>query len=478
MIPIHRREFVHGLGFSMLGLGMSDLAALAGPRADADGAAGFGRAKHCIFLFLYGGPSQIDTWDMKPEAPVEFRGEFQPIRTAVPGLDCCEHLPKLAARTQHLAVIRSLTMQGRVAAGDHHIDAYYVLTGQRPDAATVAQGINRKPHHDDWPFMGATAAYCRPVPADLPACVQLPFYSNEFSGYVVPGQFAGKLGPAYEPLLVHGTPDPAVKHGFKPREFSIPQFSLPDEINGRRLGGRRDLLTRLDAWHQRVEQNRVIDSFSAHEERAFTLLSSRRVKEAFDLDREPEELRARYGNTVNGQGALMARRLVEAGVPFVSVHWRTPERSPLVANWDTHADNFFHLREELLPEFDTLLSALLDDLDQRGLLESTLVLAMGEMGRTPRWNDPRVRGTSYQPGRDHWVNCMFALMAGGGVRGGQVYGASDRIAAYPAEKPVWPGDIAATVYHALGIRDEQLVYTPRDGRPIRLLDEGESLPLF
>jgi hypothetical protein len=182
--------------------------------------------------------------------------------------------------------------------------------------------------------------------------------------------------------------------------------------------------------------------------------------------------------TVNGQGAMMARRLVEAGVPFVCVHWRTPERSPLVANWDTHADNFFHLRQELLPEFDTLLSALLDDLDQRGLLESTLVLAMGEMGRTPKWNDPRVRGTSYQPGRDHWVNRMFALMAGGGVRGGQVYGASDRIAAYPAEKPVWPGDIAATVYHALGIRDEQLVYTHRDGRPIRLLDEGVALPLF
>ena len=463
---ISRRQFDRSLGLGVMGLGLGDALA---ERGQASPLTGFGKAKHVIFLFLYGGPSQIDSWDMKPDAPVEYRGEFTPITTAVPGITCSEHLPLLAKRTKDLAIVRSMTMEG-ISTGDHHCDAYYVLTGQRLTKSDIAQGINRKPRpDDDWPFIGS---------GDLPASVQLPFYSNEFSGYVVPGQFAGKLGRAHESLLVRGVPDPKVKHGFKPREFRVPSFELPGDVSRRRIAGRERLLRKLNAWQGSVEGSRQVDNFDTHQQRAFRLLTSKRVKAAFDLDREPESVRNRYGNTVTAQGTLMARRLVEAGVPFVTVHWRTPQQSPLVSTWDTHADNFFHLRTHLLPELDKMLSALLEDLDQRGLLESTLVLAMGEMGRSPKWADPRVRGTKYQPGRDHWINSMFALFAGGGIRGGQVYGATDKVAGYPIAKPVWPEDIAATIYHALGIRRDELLINDREGRRVNLLEEGEPIPLF
>jgi hypothetical protein len=219
-------------------------------------------------------------------------------------------------------------------------------------------------------------------------------------------------------------------------------------------------------------------TFDAHQRRAYSLLTSPKLKSALELEREPEALRARYGDNVTAQSTLLARRLLEAGVPFVCVHWTTPEYSPLVANWDTHGDNFLHLKRDLLPVFDALLSSMLEDLDQRGLLEETLVVAVGEMGRTPKCADPRTSGTKYGPGRDHWVGCQFALLAGGGIRGGRVYGSSDRIAAYPKDDVVWPGDLAATVYHALGIPRDRLVHADREGRPVSLLDEGEPLPLF
>ena len=472
---ISRRQFDRSLGLGVMGLGLGDALA---ERGEASPLTGFGNAKPVIFLFLYGGPSQIDSWDMKPAAPVEYRGEFTPITTAVPGITCSEHLPLLAKRTKDLAIVRSMTMEG-ISTGDHHCDAYYVLTGQRLTKSDIAQGINRKPRpDDDWPFIGSTVSYCRPTKGDLPASVQLPFYSNEFSGYVVPGQFAGKLGRAHESLLVRGVPDPKVKHGFKPREFRVPSFELPGDVSRRRIAGRERLLRKLNAWQGSIEGSRQVDNFNTHQQRAFRLLTSKRVKAAFDLDREPESVRNRYGNTVTAQGTLMARRLVEAGVPFVTVHWRTPQQSPLVSTWDTHADNFFHLRTHLLPELDKMLSALLEDLEQRGLLDSTLVLAMGEMGRSPKWADPRVRGTKYQPGRDHWINSMFALFAGGGIRGGQGYGATDTVAGYPIAKPVWPEDIAATIYHALGIRRDELLINDREGRRVNLLEEGEPIPLF
>ncbi len=475
MRSLNRREFVRGLGFGALGLGLSDVLH---HRAGAGPVRNGGKAKSCILLVLWGGPSQIDTFDMKPDAPADYRGEFQPIATVVPGLRICEHLPRTAQRARQWSVVRSLTMTGR-ALGDHHNDAYYMLTGQRPTPADLAQGINRKPRPDDWPFIGSTVAYCRPPDPSLPAVVALPRIRNEFDGYIVPGQFAGRLGPAYEPLWLRGTPDPQLRQAYLPRQLRAPALQLPADLDPQRLAGRRRLVGRLDHWHRAMEQSgSPLDRFAVQQEKVFSLLTSAKVKRAFDLALEPETVRQRYGDNITAQSTLMARRLVEAGVPFVCVHWTTPEYSPLVANWDTHGDNFMHLKRDLCPVFDRLYSALLDDLDQRGLLDETLVVAVGEMGRTPRCADPRTRGTNYGPGRDHWIHCLFALLAGGGIQGGQVYGASDRIAAYPRDNPVYPGDLAATIYHALGIRPADLVYTDRENRHHRLLDEGVALPLF
>lgn len=464
-----RRQFVRGLGFGMLGVALPELMqglAQAGSPTSVS-TASRPKAKRCIMIFLFGGPSQSDTWDMKPDAEAEYRGEFKPIATAVPGISCCEHLPRTAKLAKHLAVIRSLTMTG-YGIGDHHADTYYVLTGHRPDRSFFVEGINRKPHDDDWPCLGSTVASRMPLDPELPGLVQLPTRSGEITNYINPGQFAGRLGPAWEPLLVRGELD-------KPRELAVPAFQLPAEIDSQRLSGRQNLLAQLDAWQARAERTGgALDTLQTNQKRALALLTSAKSKEAFDIRREPEALRARYGEDINGQSVLMARRLSEAGVPFVCVHW-IGRKVGAGLSWDTHSDNFGQLKNVLLPAFDACFSALLEDLESRGLLEETLVLVAAEMGRTPKVGDPRTGGKG-PPGRDHWIHCQTALMAGGGIRG-QLYGASDRIAAYPADRPVYPEDLAATVYHALGI-EQQLLFTDREGRTQSLLGEGTPLPLF
>ena len=467
--PWSRREFVRGIGFGMLGMGLPELMrgrVLANPLT-AKLAARPGKAKHCIMIFLFGGPSQIDTWDMKPAAAAEYRGEFQPIATAVPGVSCCEHLPRTARLAKHLAIVRSLTMTGR-SVGDHHADTYYVLTGHQPDRSFFVEGINRKPHPGDWPCLGSTVASRLPANPELPGLVQLPARSGEVTNYINPGQFAGRLGPAWEPLLVRGEID-------KPRQLSVPAFELPADMRPERLTGRQTLLRQLDAWQSQVERpGGPLETLQTHQRRALSLLTSSKSKEAFDISREPEATRTRYGEDINGQSLLMARRLVEAGVPFVCVHW-IGRKVGAGLSWDTHSDNFGQLKNVLLPAFDAGFSALLEDLEARGLLEETVVLVAAEMGRTPKVGDPRTGGQG-PPGRDHWIHCQTALLAGGGIRG-QHYGASDRVAAYPADRPVYPEDLAATVYHALGI-DQQLAFTDREGRTQSLLDEGQPLPLF
>lgn len=464
-----RRQFVHGIGCGMLGVTLPEILRRT---AQADivqpvSVPQRSRIKRCIMIFLFGGPSQIDTWDMKPEAAVEYRGEFRPISTSAPGVICCEHLPRTARLAQHLAVIRSLTMTGR-SIGDHHADTYYTLTGHRPDRSFFVEGINRTPHPDDWPFIGSTVALRQSHDSELPGLVQLPARSGEITNYINPGQFAGRLGPAWEPLLVRGDLD-------KPRELAAPAFQLPAEINSGRLTGRQSLLTQLDNWQQQLERpGSPLDTLATHQKRAMALLTSPKSKEAFDITREPEAVRARYGEDINGQSFLLSRRLIEAGVPFVCVHW-IGRKVGAGISWDTHSDNFGRLKNDLLPAFDACFSSLLEDLETRGLLEETLVLVTSEMGRTPKIGDPRTGGVG-PPGRDHWIHCQTALMAGGGVRG-QLYGSSDRVAAYPADRPVFPEDLAATVYKAMGI-DHDLVFTDRQGRQQSLLDEGQPLPLF
>jgi hypothetical protein len=464
---VPRRQFVRGLGLSMFGLSLPEVLRRQA-LARASGAVSMGRAKRCIMIFLFGGPSQIDTWDMKPQAAVEYRGEFAPIDTAVPGLQCCEHLPRTARLTEHLCVVRSLSMTGR-GIGDHHADTYYILTGRKPDGTFFTQGIDRKPHDDDWPCLGSAVSWRLPHDPDLPGVVQLPALSGEVTNYINPGQFAGRLGPAHEPFLVRGALE-------KPRELAVPALALPGEIDGARLGDRRNLLSRFDAWQRQAErQVALLDAYEAHQRKAFTLLTSDRSKRAFDVSLESEETRRRYGEDINGQSVLLARRLAEAGVPFVCVHW-IGQRVGAGLSWDTHSDNFGQLKNVLLPAFDRCFSALIEDLAGSGMLDETLVLVAAEMGRTPKVGDPRT--AQGPPGRDHWIHCQTALLAGGGVQGGQVYGSSDAVAGYPADHPVSPEDLAVTAYRALGI-DDDMLFTDRQGRVQSLIEDGaRPLPVL
>jgi hypothetical protein len=426
-----------------------------------------GKARSVILLWLSGGASHIDTWDMKPDAPVEYRGEFKPIATSAPGVRLCEHLPRLAKQAHHLAVVNSLGHYGR-GTGDHHAGYYYNLTGHAPDPTFPALLNNRKPLASDWPFMGSVVAYKRPPHPYLPQLVGLPEKTGA-PEYTRPGQFAARLGLEYDPVYVLGQFE-------RPLDFVVPALALQGDVDGRRLQARRGLLRAVDEAARPLERAAGAGQYSEQQERAFTLLASARVKAAFDLGREPAAVRERYGQTLNGMSVLMARRLVEAGVTFVTVFSKEDPKLDALCksggSWDTHGNNFGCLREHLLPEFDRYFSALLEDLHERGLLDQTLVLVNSEMGRKPRVGDPRSGGNK-GAGRDHWTNCMSVLFAGGGIRGGQTYGASDKVAAFPADRGVAPEDVTKTVYHALGIDDLEAI--DREGRPFQLLTEGEPI---
>lgn len=426
-----------------------------------------GRAKATILLWLSGGASHIDTWDLKPEAPTEFRGEFRPIETSAPGLMLCEHLPLLARQAHHLAVIRSLGHYGR-GTGDHHAGYYYNLTGQAPDPSFRALLNDRKPRPDDWPFMGSVVASQRPLHPYLPQLVTLPQKPGA-PQYTRPGQFAARLGLQHDPVYVTGERE-------KPYAFATPTLTLEGDVTASRLGSRRVLLDAVDSAMRTFDRVAAATDYSLQQRRAFQLLGSDQSKSAFDLEREPAAIRERYGATINGTSLLLARRLVEAGVPFVSVFWKEdPELDALCKSgggWDTHGNNFGCLKDRLLPEFDRGFSALLEDLSERGMLDSTLVMVNSEMGRQPRIGDPRSGGVK-GAGRDHWTNCMSVLLAGGGIRGGQAYGTSDKVAAYPADRPVSPEDVSWTLYHAMGIGD--LEAKDREGRPFPLLPQGRPI---
>lgn len=459
-----RRQFVRGLGFGMLGLSLPDVMRIQAVARPA------GKAKSCIMIFLFGGPSHVDTWDMKPNASAEFRGEFKPIHTSAPGIQLCEHLPRTAQAAHRLAIVRSMTTSWRDQSnGEHHGDAYYMLTGRRPDQTFFAQGINRKPQPDDCPFVGSVVAFRRQA-NDLPGVVALPYRSGEDTGYTIPGQFGGMLGAACEPLWVRGQLD-------KPRELVVPQLAFPEEVSDQRMRERGALLPQIDAWQRRLEHTGgPLDAFATHQRKALALLTSEKSKRAFDLNRESPATRDRYGNDINGQSVLLARRLVEAGVPFVCVHWLGRKMGQGIS-WDTHSDNFGILKNILLPAFDACYSALLEDLAQRGLLDETLVVVTAEMGRNPKVGDVRTGGNG-PPGRDHWVHCLSALLAGGGIRGGQTFGNSDKVGAYPVDRPARPENLAATIYAAFGLGHDDLMVQDRQGRPHSLVDEAAALPLF
>ena len=435
-----RRSVLSAGSLGLLGLGLPGLWS---GSARASGDVSLGRAKRCIFLFMWGGPSQLDTFDMKPEAPLEVRGSFQSIATPVPGLQICEHFQHLAPLMDRVAVVRSLTHDDPA----HLSSAHTVLTGHLPP---VNKSDDVPPSERDTPHVGSVISRLRAPQNGLPSAVTMPWlaYHPSAPGGVAPGQHGGWLGRTFDPLLVGGDPGQP--------DWSVPALALQDGLSSLRLGDRRRLLSDIEAQRRDLDRTAASARLSVEQERAFGLLASPNVRTAFDLQAEPDDVRDRYGRNTHGQCVLLARRLVERGVQLVSVNWHNDGHS----FWDTHGNNFNRLQNDLIPPADRALSALLSDLEHRGLLDETLVVWVGEFGRRPRISADGA-------GREHHSYCYSGLLAGGGIRGGSIYGRSDATATFPAENPVTPHDFNATVMQALGIGPEATL-PDRSGRPIPL----------
>lgn len=437
-----RRAVLRAGTLSLLGLGLPEL--LLG-RSTAESAQGsrpagssLGRAKACILLFMWGGPAQQDTWDLKPGAPAEVRGPFQPIATKIPDIRICEHFPLLAQRTDKLAIVRSMTHNNV----DHTVATHFLLTGMPPNPAGTK--------YTDWPHIGSVLARLGRGTDPLPPFVSMrPKLPGDVPRFVEQsrGQFGGWLGPSADPLTIDA--NPAMP------DYRVGDFELPAEISAQRLDDRRSLLTEIDRQIRAQSESAALTSMDRHYRRSFDLLHSAAGKGAFDLEAEPPELRRRYGLNPHGQSVLQARRLIERGVPLVTVFWPNDGIKNVSVYWDTHSRNFIDLKDRLMPPADLALATLLDDLESRGLLDETLVLWTGEFGRTPKIGQVNSDAGAGKDGRDHWPNCFTSVLAGGGIRGGVVYDASDRHAAYPAANPVPPVDLIATVYHCLGVAPEQ-----------------------
>jgi hypothetical protein len=405
-------------------------------------------AKSCVLFLLHGGPSQLDIWDMKPLAPVEVRGEFKPIATRVPGIRITEHLPRLASLAHRYTIVRSMTH----TAVNHNTATYWVTTGHSPLRDLIAFS----PTENDFPHLGAQIALRKAGANNSPAAVSLPDPISD-GPYTTPGQNGGFLGAAYAPFAIHG--DPNDDH------FVVDGLGAPAEDSPRRLSSRRSLLRTFDEQWSRLSDDPRIGQMDHYQQRAFNLLASDATRRAFNIEAESTRLRERYGRHKYGQSLLLARRLVEAGVRLVTVYWGGRVNNP-DPHWDTHFNNNRRLKEELLPPFDQCFSAFLEDLDARGLLRSTLVICMGEFGRTPRFGQFTGNGVD-ATGRDHWPHCYSIVVSGGTAEGGRVLGQSDSFAAYPAADPYSPQDLAASILSALGIN-------PRDN----ILDGfGQSVPL-
>ncbi|MFN0198222.1 MAG: DUF1501 domain-containing protein [Planctomycetaceae bacterium] len=460
---LSRRDWLAIGGLGGIGLTLPDLhvgRVLGEPDLRAAHGSSFGRAKRCIVLFMFGAPAHQDTWDLKPASPVEIRGEFSPIASATPGMQVCEHLPMLSQRTQHLCQLRSVTHPDNT----HTVAMHAMLTGVRHRRPAT----NPQNSPDDTPCFGSVVNYLHEANqqidrADsesrderaaklvgLPHAVSLNAPANQVSAnnHIFPGFFGGYLGTRYDPLFVSDAPH---KIDFAP-------FSRQDRLE--RLLDRRELLRRMELDFVRVQNESHVVDLRTQYDQAFDLLTSSSVSRAFDLSAESETLRDNFGRTPFGQGCLLARRLLEAGVSLVTVNWERDD-----AYWDTHANNFKDLKEKLLPNLDRGFSALIDDLQSRGMWDDTLIVWMGEFGRTPKINS--------NAGRDHWAPCNTVILAGAGLPGGAVYGASDKEAAYPLRDPVTPADLSATIYHLLGI-DPRTELHDNEGRPY-LLTTGEPV---
>lgn len=442
-----RRAFLRAGAIPWLGLGLGDLLrvrAEAGSRPKA--------IRGVILAFCPGGPSQLETFDPKPDAPAEVRGEFGTIATALPGVRLGEHLPELARRLDRFTLVRSM----RTTSPVHELAVHRLLGG----VTEVPPGTGVAASRKDRPHLGALLAASRPPPRGLPGAVILPT-NLTFEGATFPGQDAGFLGAPFDPWHLIGD---VTRPGFGPADLA-----LPEEITRDRLDRRFGLLGSIDVRRRDLDRQAAARPFDGFRRRATEILTSSACRDAFDLEREEPRLRDRYGRTLMGQGLLLGRRLIEAGVPLVQVNLGESNV------WDTHEKNFPRLREVLLPPFDRAVSALADDLEARGLLDEVLVVITGEFGRTPRIGVPIQGGAGAKPdGRDHWPGVFSLLALGAGVSRGRVLGASDRFAAAPAAASYTPADLAANVLGALGVDPRAEIRDPL-GRPFPV-NTGEPIP--
>jgi hypothetical protein len=467
---LSRREWLQ-FG-ALMGLGsLTGRSANAADKSSAEAVTGFGKAKSVIVVFTSGGQSQIDLWDPKPDAPLDVRGDFKPISTKVAGIQFGEHLPKVARIADKLTVVRSMSHQDV----DHGSAVYLTLTGHYH----AQRSGNPPPRPEDLPTYGAIVQRLR-AEKKLPPAKQFLYDALHLNGpvqmpvLVAPGQFGGLLGKDYEPLVLGDV---------RVSQAILPGLAPQEDWNTVTLNSRLALKAQLDHHAQKLENNSRALEMNALYRQALDMLAEPRAREAFNLDAEPEAVRNRYGRHRSGQACLLARRLVEVGVPYVNVIWNHANRGQDQApddtdqyGWDTHNDIFGSLKNRLLPRFDESFSALIEDLDQRGLLASTLVVCIGEFGRAPRIAvEKNFKGSA--PGRKHWATVYSAVFAGAGVQRGAIVGASDRLGSDPVTDRYGPWDVAATVFHALGI-DPAGHFTDTLGRPYSITSGKPVMALY
>jgi hypothetical protein len=459
-----RRELLTVGGLSLLGLSLSDVLRVSAHAAPVPASQrGFGSANSVVLVYLQGSPSHIDLWDPKPEAPAEIRGEFKPIATNTSGLFLGEVLPQLAKQSQHYAVVRSIGVDPK-GLRNHGAAIYMLMTGHDPTNFSPT-GLAQPPSRDDLPSVGANVAKYRPAARGRFSNIAIcgPVLEGKEVGV---GQSAGLLGAGFDPYKAYDDPTKPIRPA---------GFSLPDDISLDRLSSRLDLRRVINEHCDGIRARQ--SSFDTFYDTALSLIQTQRAVRAFRLEDEATTLRERYGITKFGQSLLLARRLIEAETRFVQVTW--PARSddePMPGSdgsWDTHRNNFPMLRDHRCPVFDRAMAAFVEDMASRGLLSNTLVIAIGEFGRSPRIGAPTTDNVG-PGGRDHWPECYSFLIAGAGVRPGCVYGQSDRHGAYPLVDPVHPYDLVATIYHALGI-DPQTQYYDTLHRPRQLTQRGRPI---
>ena len=452
---LSRRTALQAGAIGLLGMGSNHLAQL---QAAAPGSIipGGGKAKTCIYIFLSGGLAQHESFDLKPDAPAEVRGDFNPAPTSTPGIQISEHLPGLAKRSEQWAICRSLTHP----TNGHTLGHFYMLTGR----SVPPPGFrgDRKPRSSDWPSIASIVGDALPPQNNnLPPAIVLPERLVHWSGGVIPGAYGGTMGRHRDPFFIEASPyaDPMWRGAYpeytfpnqskKPpkdadaRVYQAPSLKFPAGMNHQRLGDRLSLLQKIDGQRAAMENSAIASQYDKNRQSVISMLADAKVRRAFDVTKADEKIQERYGKNSYGWSLLMAYRLVEAGVNLIQVNLGNNE------TWDTHGDAFPRLKDKLFPPTDKALCALLDDLQSNGLLDSTLIVMAGEFGRTPKLST--LSESFNGPGRDHWGAVQTVFFAGGGVQVGNVIGSSDKIGGYPASSPQLPDNMAASIYHALGI---------------------------